>query len=190
MLTKEYLGSVFAEAAPYAEYVLTGTAEQQAKWRTIHEQASLTAGQRKLLAGFTRPMKALVTSGMWCGDCVQQCPLLARIAEANTKVIDLRFVDRDARMDLSEQIKINDGLRVPTAIFMAEDDHFVSLMGDRPLTRYRAVASRQLGPACPLPGAPVPPEEMAATLQSWLDEFERVQLLLRLSPRLRQRHGD
>ena len=26
--------------------------------------------------------------------------------------------------------------------------------------------------------------------QDWLNEFERVQWLLRLSPRLRQRHGD
>jgi len=27
-------------------------------------------------------------------------------------------------------------------------------------------------------------------LQEWLDEFERVQWMLRLSPRLRQLHGD
>jgi hypothetical protein len=33
-------------------------------------------------------------------------------------------------------------------------------------------------------------EETAATLQDWLDEFERVQLMLRLSTRLRQKHGD
>jgi hypothetical protein len=27
-------------------------------------------------------------------------------------------------------------------------------------------------------------------MQGWIDEFERVQLMLRLSPRLRQLHGD
>jgi hypothetical protein len=31
---------------------------------------------------------------------------------------------------------------------------------------------------------------MAATVQDWLDEIERVQLMLRLSGRLRQKHGD
>jgi hypothetical protein len=31
---------------------------------------------------------------------------------------------------------------------------------------------------------------LAAVTQDWLDEFERVQLLLRLSSRLRQKHGD
>jgi hypothetical protein len=27
-------------------------------------------------------------------------------------------------------------------------------------------------------------------MQGWIDEFERVQLMLRVSPRLRQIHGD
>ena len=47
-----------------------------------------------------------------------------------------------------------------------------------------------MGAACQLPGAEVAGDELAATLQDWLDEFERVQLLLRGSPRLRQKHGD
>ncbi len=49
---------------------------------------------------------------------------------------------------------------------------------------------QQVGAACQLPGAEVAGDELAATLQDWLDEFERVQLLLRLSPRLRQKRGD
>jgi hypothetical protein len=52
------------------------------------------------------------------------------------------------------------------------------------------MAARQLGASCPLPGAPVPADEAASTMQGWIDEFERVQLMLRLSPRLRQVHGD
>jgi hypothetical protein len=73
---------------------------------------------------------------------------------------------------------------------MSEDFEFVSLLGDRTLSRYRAMAARSLGAACPLPGAPLPDDELAATLSEWVGEFERVQLLLRLSPRLRQKHGD
>ena len=45
--------------------------------------------------------------------------------------------------------------------------------------RYRARAARQVGPSCPTgivaPGA----DELAATLQDWLDEFERVLAELR-----------
>ena len=97
---------------------------------------------------------------------------------------------RDRHDDLSEQVTINAGQRVPTVLFCAEDFELVGYLGDRTLNRYRAIAAQQVGAACQLPGAEVAGDELAATLQDWLDEFERVQLLLRLSPRLRQKHGD
>lgn len=190
MLSAPYLQQTFAQAKPYAEYVTTGTPDQQVAWRRIYEQAALTGVQRELIGSFVRRMPVLVSSGTWCGDCVQQCPLIARIAEANPRAIDLRFVDRDEHKDLSDKIKICGGHRVPTVIFMAEDFEFVALAGDRTLARYRAVAARQLGPSCPLPGAPLDQDELVATLGDWLNEFERVHLLLRLSGRLRQKHGD
>jgi len=75
-------------------------------------------------------------------------------------------------------------------LFMAEDYEPVSVLGDRTLSRYRSIAARQLGAACDLPGVLIPEDEYNETLQEWLNEFERVQLLLRLSARLRQKHGD
>ncbi|MGP1309088.1 MAG: thioredoxin family protein [Phycisphaerales bacterium] len=190
MLTADFLKSHFDRGLPYSKYVATGKPAQQDAFRDIYDRAELTADQTELLSRFARDMKILVSSGVWCGDCVQQVPLLARIAEANPKRIDLRIVDRDEHKDLADRIMINQGHRVPAAIFMAEDFEFVSLLGDRTLTRYRAVAMRNLGPACPLPGAPVPDGELAATLEDWIDETERVHLILRLSTRLRQKHGD
>jgi hypothetical protein len=35
-----------------------------------------------------------------------------------------------------------------------------------------------------------PEEHYAAVVQDWMNEIERIQLLLRLSPRLRSKHGD
>jgi hypothetical protein len=195
-LDAAFLRSKFDAGLSWADYLATDP-EKSLPWIKIYEQAKLTEAQRRLIAGFTRRMPVLVSSGIWCGDCVQQCPLLQRIAEApgggsasRRSMIELRFLDRDEHKDLSERIMINGGMRVPTVIFMSEDYEFVSLLGDRTLTRYRAVAARQLGPSCPLPGAPIPQDEMDATLAEWLNEFERVQLLLRLSARLREKHGD
>ena len=99
-------------------------------------------------------------------------------------------MDRDQHAELAQKVRICGGARVPVILFCAEDYELVSWLGDRTLSRYRAVAQRQLGPSCPLPGAPVDPAEAQATLQDWLNEFERVHLLLRISPRLRQKHGD
>lgn len=189
MLNANYLRGHFEKGHTFARYVEKGTADQISRWAGVHERIRITAPQRKLLQSFTREMKVLVTSGLWCGDCAAQCPMLSRIADESGK-IDLRFVDRDEHAELSEKIKINSGLRVPTVIFMAEDFEFLGLLGDRTLTRYRAVAAKQLGASCPLPGAPIPDDEIAGTVQDWVDEFERIQLMLRLSPRLREKHGD
>ena len=190
MLTSQYFTEKFAAALPYDRYLQTGTDEQRRRWTQVYEAAGVTDDQRRLIDGFARGMKILITSGIWCGDCVQQCPLLQRIAEANPGRLELRLVDRDQHKDLAQQLRINAGDRVPVAIFMAEDFEFCAALGDRTLTRYRALAKKQLGPACPIAIAPPDPDELAATLQDWLDEFERVQLMLRLSARLRLKHGD
>ena len=71
---------------------------------------------------------------------------------------------------------------MPVAIFMAEDFELCGVYGDRTINRYRALAKKQLGPSCPIGVVPPDRDEMAATLKDWLDEFERVQLMLRLSP--------
>ena len=187
-LDTKMLSASHARGLSFEDYLATDP-DRAGDWRRIHERIALDTAQERLLAGFTRRMPVLVCSGMWCGDCVQQGPLLDRIATASD-CIDLRWLDRDEHPEFSKQLRINGGDRVPVVVFMSEDFEPVSVLGDRTLTRYRAIAARNLGPSCPLPGAPVPDDELAGTLQDWLDEFERVQLLLRISPRLRQRHGD
>jgi thioredoxin-like negative regulator of GroEL len=185
-----FLARKFETALSYDRYVQTGTDEQQRRWQQVYEATRLLPAQSALVASFTREMKVLVVSGIWCGDCVQQCPLLQRIAEANPARVQLRLLDRDEHKDLSGQLRINGGDRVPVVLFLAEDHELCSVFGDRPLSRYRALAARQLGLLCPT-GLVIPAEgELAATLQDWLNEFERVQLMLRLSARLRRKHGD
>jgi thiol-disulfide isomerase/thioredoxin len=184
------LSTFYAAALPYGRYVATGTAEQQRRWQQVYDLTALTNTQKTLVAGFVREMKVLVVSGIWCGDCVQQCPLLERIAEAIPSKIDVRFVDRDEHKALSSRLRTNGGDRVPVALFLAEDFELCATFGDRTLNRYRALAVRQLGAACPTGILAPDSGELTATLQDWLDEFERVQLMLRLSGRLRQKHGD
>jgi len=105
-------------------------------------------------------------------------------------MIRQRFLDRDAIAELTDNLTINSGKRVPVALFMAEDFALCSVYGDRTLSRYRALAQRQLGPSCST-GLFIPDaDELKSTLQDWLNECERVQLMLRLSTRLRQKYND
>jgi len=188
----KYLSDKFASALPYADYLKTGTDEQQRRWTQVYEASAkaATPQQRESLQGFGREMNILIISGIWCGDCVQQCPLVQRLAELNEAKVHVRLIDRDQHKDLSSQFQINLGDRVPVTLFLAEDFALCSAFGDRTLHRYRAIARRQLGAACPTGiGAP-DPDELAATMQDWADELERNQLMLRLSPRLRAKYGD
>ncbi|MFO0832710.1 MAG: thioredoxin family protein [Phycisphaerales bacterium] len=190
MLTPDSLRSTFASALPYSAYLATGSPDQQKAWSAFHARVSLTAGQRALIQSFTREVNILASSGTWCGDCVQQMPMLDHIASANPGVLHLRFIDRDQHKHIAEQVRICGGLRVPTVLFLNEDFEFLSLYGDKSLSRLRAIAARSLGASCAVPGAPVAGDEIAATLQDWVDECERAHLTARLSPRLRERHAD
>lgn len=189
MLSPEVYRSKFAAACTYAAYLETAKPHEQANWNASQNRVRLTPDQTALITSFVRTIKILVISGTWCGDCVQQGPILDHITRAGS-VMELRFLDRDENLDLAEPLRICGGLRVPTVLFLNEDFEFVSILGDRTLGRYRRVAAKQLGASCPLPSAALEAEETAELVQDWLNEFERVHLILRLSPKLRTRYDD
>jgi hypothetical protein len=166
---------IFGQALKYTSFLdRHASAAQRQRWDAMHDRFSLTAEQTHVLAGFSRRMPVLCLSGAWCGDCVNQCPVF----------------DHFARPEVRSQLEINGGQRVPVVVFLSEDWYEVARYGDRPLSTYRQMAAEALGAACPS-GSFAPPAETLATItREWLNEFERAQLVLRLSPRLRGRYGD
>ena len=188
MIESSLFESIFSRALNYERYLATDPSRADG-WTTVYARMALSPTQRDEIAGFSRRMQVLVVSGMWCGDCVQQCPMLVRIAEASPQ-IDLRWIDRDVEAEFTSALTLCGGGRVPVVVFASEDNTVCSIFGDRTLSRYRGLARRQLGAGCELPWAPIPVDESAEVLQEWLNEFERVQWMLRLSTRLRQKHGD
>jgi Thioredoxin len=182
--------SIFADALPYQLFLdRYGSPPQRIRWDAIHGRFSLTPEQRALLDGFARRMPVLCLAGAWCGDCINQCPIFDHFARTTSR-IDLRFIDRDARPDLRDSLAINGGHRVPVVVFLSEDWFEVARFGERTVSTYRRLATEQLGPACPTGIVPPAAETLVATTAEWLAEFERAQLILRLSPRLRSKHGD
>lgn len=183
-------GAKFESGLGYHEFLAKfGTSEQRRRWEAVHEKIVLSDKQRGLLAGFVREMKVLCLAGAWCGDCVNQCPILEHFAIASPRV-KLRYFDRDANPDLGAALSICGGARVPVVLFLSEDNFQVAWLGDRTLSKYRRMAVDQLGAACPTGLVSDDQSLLAAVVQEWLDEFERVQLILRTSSRLRKLHGD
>jgi thiol-disulfide isomerase/thioredoxin len=142
-----------------------------------------------LLQSFQRDMPVLCLAGAWCGDCVNQCPIFDHFAAATPK-IQLRFFDRDAHPELAAELQVCGGARVPVVVFLSEDGFEVARYGDRTLSKYRQLIVDNSGPACPTGIVPPPQDLLSSVTQDWLNEFERVQWILRLSGRLRQKHGD
>lgn len=166
-----------------------GTDEHRRRWAGVKERVNLKPQQRELLSGFVREMKVLCLAGAWCGDCVNQCPIFETFAEVSPRLA-IHYFDRDEHSDLKSALQICGGDRVPVVVFLSEDDKFVGLYGDRTLSKYRQMAIDQLGASCPTGIAPPDQSAIDAVTQDWLNEFERAQLVLRLSSRLRQKHGD
>jgi hypothetical protein len=79
---------------------------------------------------------------------------------------------------------------VPSVLFLSEDGFPCGRAGDRTLSAYRDIAARQLGPSCPTGIAPPDKTLLENVVQDWVSEFERIQLMLRTSSRLRQLHND
>ena len=180
----------FAAALPLPEFLAKyGTPSDHAKWDRAKAATALTDAQRQLLAKFTRQTNVLVLAGAWCGDCAAQCPIFERFAEA-AAVLRVRYLDRDEHPDAQQELRVNGGNRVPVAVFFSEDGFEVARHGERTLARYRQLVEQLTGESCATGLVRSADPVQVQIVQDWLDEFERVQWLLRLSPRLRRLHGD
>lgn len=86
--------ATFNRALNYERFLKRyATPEQQERWQQAYQSVQLTDPQLALLKSFKRQMLVLCLSGPWCGDCVNGCPIMQKIAEANP-LIDLRFINR------------------------------------------------------------------------------------------------
>lgn len=180
----------FQAGLPLAQFLdRYGTEPQKQRWRQVHGEVKLTDAQRQLLGAFKRTMNVLVLAGAWCGDCSGQCPIFEHFAGAAPAIVT-RYLDRDDHADVQEALQINGGNRVPVLVFFSEDGLEVSRYGERTLSKYRQLMRDQAGDSCSTGLAVSGDPLLAQVTQDWLNEFERVQWLLRLSPRLRRLHGD
>jgi len=191
LMTASFLEECFAQANDYTSFVRRGEPDgHHHAWHQRYDHLALSSEQRALADAFTRPMKVLCLTGTWCGDCALQGAAMQRIAEARSDLIDLRFLMREERhAALITANPVNGGFRVPLTWFMAEDFEPLARFGDRTLSRYRSMARKALHEESNVL-APAPEDPVRAVLQEVLDEFERTQLMLRLSPRLCARYGD
>lgn len=188
-IRSEFFRAEFQKASSYDDYIKSGTQQQFEKWQNFSTRLSLTGAQKELIGRFKRELNLLVLSGIWCGDCARQGPMLDLISKESSS-INLRFIDNQSNPKLRDELRISGGSRVPVVVALSEDFFELARFGDRHLSVYRQKALTEVGAACDPGLVPESGSELAAELAEWLEWVERVQLILRLSPFLRARHKD
>ena len=184
----DFFRNYYEQAKSYAEYLLSGNANEQQRWNAYSKQLSPSEAQIARIRDFRRQMPVLVLSGIWCGDCARQGPLFETIEKANP-LLAFRYIDNRQNPELQKELRINGAEKVPVLVTFSEDFFELARFGDRHLSVYRRKLETELGVACD-PGFGAPGSELSQELNEWIDYFERLQAMLRLSPMLRKRHGD
>ncbi|MCW3988867.1 MAG: thioredoxin family protein [Candidatus Bathyarchaeota archaeon] len=185
----EFWRAHFDKASEYEAYIEGSEQEHIQRWRDSEKRIpALSEEQLKRLQGYDRELNVLVYSGIWCGDCARQGPLLKKLAEACGEKVKIKFIERDASPELMEELRIVGATRVPILVFLSEDFWEMARFGERTLSVYRAKAAREIGRE--FDGGILSPKAREKELSDWAEIFERVLIMLRLSPPLRRRHGD
>jgi len=185
----EFWKGYWERASEYEAYLQDSDPEKVPRWRDSEGRIpELTAEQLERLQGYDRELNVLFYSGVWCGDCSRQGPMLKKIADACGDKVSVRFIERDASEELQNELRILGALRVPMVVFLSEDFWEVGRFGERTLSVYRSKAAREIGRGAD--AGILAPNARGRELAEWVDIFERVLIMLRLSPPLRRRHGD
>ncbi|MEZ6094460.1 MAG: thioredoxin family protein [Pirellulaceae bacterium] len=176
------------QALSYSDFLAKNASERDLqKWSLVYDRVQFSNSQRQMVEGFVREMHLLVMAGTWCGDCAVQCPIIQKIGEANPR-LHVRFIDRDANLELAAELTICGAPRIPQTMMFDEDFNPISRVGEKTLSQYRVLAARLAGASCGT--GLITDQERNTVTQEWCDQFEYAQHILRLSPRLRERHGD
>lgn len=182
--------SCYESALEYEQYLAQSPPYHAKRWLEMAgEIPPIGEEQLRRLRGLHRVLHVLMVSGVWCGDCMQQGPVIKRVVDACDDDVQLRVVDRDSNAELRDELRIMGAMRVPVVVFLTEDFFEIGRFGDRTLTTYRKMAARTLPGNDPASHSS-PQDEWASELSEWVDIFERMLLVARFSPLLRKRHGD
>jgi len=103
-----------------------------------------------------KPMRVLVLSEDWCGDCTDNLPILNRLAEESGK-LEVRILPRDEHLDVMDHYLKNGQFRsIPLILFLDEGGRVLGDLKERPdsVTELRARLRQELYASRPDFGEP------------------------------------
>lgn len=124
--------------------------------------------------GLKEPVRVLVLSEDWCGDCTDNLPVLDRVARETGK-LEMRVVSRDENLEIADQhLKQGKFRSVPLMLFLSPEGEVLGRLIERPdaVTELRAKKRAEIYQQHPEFGTPETsaalPEETRAALSAEL----------------------
>lgn len=128
----------FEKGMTYDEYKAQMTRNQE-RFAANERQVALDPADLAAFKNLPRPVDVLVLAEDWCGDVIDNLPILGRIA-AESGTLNLRVFLRDKHPDLMDQYLNNGQFRsIPAFVFF--DEHFDEL--GRFIERPESVTARR-----------------------------------------------
>src|SRR5258708_6995663 len=110
----------FAQGLTYEAFKAQMTRNQE-RFEANERRFTPDATELAVFAGLRRPLHVLVLAEDWCGDVIDNLPILGRLA-AESGTLDLRIFPRDQHLDLMDQYLKEGKFRSIPAIIFFEDD--------------------------------------------------------------------
>ena len=114
----------FEQGLTYAQYRAQMTRNQQ-RFDETERTVALAPEDVQFFKSLPQTLHVLVLAEDWCGDVINNLPLLGRLAEASGK-LNLRVFLRDQNLDLMDQF-LKDGQHRSIPVFAFFDEDFRNL---------------------------------------------------------------
>jgi len=146
-----YLG-----APEFGEMLATATKNADL-WAAVWRRATVPDEFVQRLAALGGAWHLLVLSEDWCGDSINQLPLIARVMES-VPCIDLRIISRDANLDVMDDHLTGRSRSIPAIILLDEGFAEKGWWGPRPAPLQKWVLET---------GLSLPKEERYREVRTW-----------------------
>jgi thiol-disulfide isomerase/thioredoxin len=121
----------FAQGMTYDEYKAQMTRNRE-RFEENEQRVEIDPEDLEAFKRLPRPFNVLVLAEDWCGDVIDNLPVLGRLAKESGK-LNLRIFLRDQNLDLMDQW-LNQGKfrSIPTFVFFDDQFNQVGLFIERP----------------------------------------------------------
>lgn len=161
----------FEQGLTYDAFKAQMTRNQE-RFAANERDIALTPSDVEAFRSLPQPLNVLVLAEDWCGDVIDNLPILGRISSESGK-LNLRVFPRDQNLDIMDQyLKDGQFRSIPVFVFFDDDFREIGRFIERPasVTERRAQQRRDLHAQHPEFGSPDTPI-------SQLPEDARVKLM-------------